>query len=35
MDSMGDVYVADAGNGGIAVLNLADGQLVYRLPFAG
>ena len=35
VDSMGDVYVADPGRGGLAVLNLADGELLYRIPFGG
>lgn len=35
VDSMGDVFVADPGSGGLAALNLADGELVYRIPFVG
>ena len=35
VDSMGDVYVADPGRGGLAAFNLADGELVYRIPFVG
>ena len=35
VDAMGDVYVADPGRGGLAAFNLADGELVYRIPFVG
>jgi hypothetical protein len=34
-DSLGDVYVADPGRGGVAAFNLADGELVCRIPFVG
>ncbi len=34
VDSQGDIYVADPGSGGITVLNLANGELVYRLGMA-
>jgi len=35
VDSYGYVYVADPGEGGITVLSLANGELVYRLPVPG
>ncbi len=35
VDAMGEVYVADRRGGGIAVLHLGSGELIYRLPVPG
>lgn len=35
LDPYGTVYVADAGRGALVALSLADGALVYALPWAG
>lgn len=34
VDSMGDLYVADRSAGGITVIHLFSGEMVYRLPLA-
>jgi sugar lactone lactonase YvrE len=35
IDSMGELYVVDRAGGGVSVIHLSSGELVYRLPWIG